>query len=107
MQELAPLASFAAVNLFNFVLINIFLALFNLLPIPPFDGSHIVEGLLPPSASRAYGKFRPYGFPLIVILLIALPQLIPGFDPVGKVVVPPVQWLSDHYMGLAQTIAGR
>ena len=106
-QELAPLASFAAVNLFNFVLINIFLALFNLLPIPPFDGSHIVEGLLPPSASRAYGKFRPYGFPLIVILLIALPQLIPGFDPVGKVVVPPVQWLSDHYMGLAQTIAGR
>jgi len=106
-QELAPWASFAAANLFNFVLINIFLALFNLLPIPPFDGSHIVEGLLPRSAARGYARFRPYGFPLVIILLIALPQLIPGFDPVGKVVLPPVQWLSDHYMALAQAVAGR
>ena len=62
---------------------------------------------MPRSAARAYGKFRPYGFPLIIVLLIALPQLIPGFDPVGSVVVPPVQWLSDHYMGLAQMVAGR
>ena len=35
--------------LFVFILINVFLAFFNLLPIPPFDGSHIVEGLLPRS----------------------------------------------------------
>ena len=42
---------FIALNLSNFLSINIFLALFNLLPIPPFDGSHIVEGLLPPRAA--------------------------------------------------------
>ena len=36
-------------GLLFFMLINIFLAIFNLLPIPPFDGSHIVEGLLPPN----------------------------------------------------------
>ncbi len=107
MDDLSPLASFAAANLFNFLMINIFLALFNLLPIPPFDGSHIVEGLLPRGAARAYGRFRPYGFPLVIVLLIALPQLIPGFDLVGKVVLPPAQWLSDHYMALAQAVAGR
>ncbi len=37
----------AIASLQSFILINVFLALFNLLPIPPFDGSHIVEGLLP------------------------------------------------------------
>src|SRR5690606_8792639 len=36
--------SMVATGLFFFILINVFLALFNLLPIPPFDGSHIVEG---------------------------------------------------------------
>jgi Zn-dependent protease len=43
----SDLAAFAAANLVYFLQVNIFLALFNLLPIPPFDGSHIVEGLLP------------------------------------------------------------
>ena len=42
---------FASLNSVQFILINIFLALFNLLPIPPFDGSHIVEGLLPRAAA--------------------------------------------------------
>ena len=107
LEELSGLTNFLAANLFNFLMINIFLALFNLLPIPPFDGSHIVEGLLPRSAAKAYGRFRPYGFPLVIILLIALPQLVPGFDPIGKVVLPPVQWLSDHYMALAKAVAGK
>ena len=49
------------------MLINIFLALFNLLPIPPFDGSHIVEGLLPRAAPpRSIERLRPFGFPLVL-----------------------------------------
>ena len=46
---------FLALNLFNFILINVFLALFNLLPVPPFDGGHIIEGLLPPRLAARYG----------------------------------------------------
>jgi len=98
---------FIALNLSNFLSINIFLALFNLLPIPPFDGSHIVEGLLPPRAAAAYDKLRPLGFPLVFVLLIGLPYLIPGFDLVSRVVVPPVEWLGGHYLALAQAVAGR
>lgn len=98
---------FIALNLGNFLTINIFLALFNLLPIPPFDGSHIVEGLLPPRAAAVYDRLRPFGFPLVFILLIGLPYLIPGFDLVSRVVLPPVQWLGNHYYALAEAVAGR
>ncbi|MEN9717341.1 MAG: hypothetical protein RIQ99_219 [Pseudomonadota bacterium] len=100
------LVSFIAANLLNFLLINVFLALFNLIPLPPFDGSHIVEGLLPNDAARAYHRLRPLGFPLMLGLLVLLPSLVPGFDIVGKFVFPPVQWLTGHYLALAGAIAG-
>jgi Zn-dependent protease len=98
-------ARFLALNLQNFLLINIFLALFNLLPIPPFDGSHIVEGLLPRPMVEPYERLRPLGFPLILLLLIVLPWMIPSFDPVGRYVVPPVAWLSERYLDLARMVA--
>jgi Zn-dependent protease len=97
--------AFVALNLVNFLMINVFLALFNLLPIPPFDGSHIVEGLLPERLAIAYGKVRVVGFALVLILLIAIPALVPGFDPVGKYVRPPVEWLTGHYFALAELVA--
>ena len=105
-QPAEPLR-FIALNLSNFLTINIFLALFNLLPIPPFDGSHIVEGLLPPRAAEVYDRLRPFGFPLVFILLIGLPYLVPGFDLVSRIVLPPVQWLGGHYYALAEAVAGR
>lgn len=97
---------FIVLNLSYFIQINIFLALFNLLPIPPFDGSHIVEGLLPRSWVPAYEKLRPLGFPLVLLLVVVLPWLIPGFNPVGKLVTPPFEWLMAQYAGLARIFAG-
>lgn len=97
---------FAVLNLQNFLLINIFLALFNLLPVPPFDGSHIVEGLLPERAAATYERLRPFGFPLIFILLVGLPMLVPGLSIVEKVVLPPVEWLHGIYFSVVRTIAG-
>jgi Zn-dependent protease len=50
------------------VSINIFLALFNLMPIPPLDGSHILALFLPREAARLYSYLQPVGFILILIL---------------------------------------
>ncbi|QNE06389.1 site-2 protease family protein [Croceicoccus marinus] len=87
-----------------FILINIFLAFFNLLPIPPFDGSHIVEGLLPRSAARAYEKLRPVGM-LLLVAVIALSWFFPDLGIIENIVLPPVEWLRGLYMGLAEAIA--
>jgi Zn-dependent protease len=89
-----------------FLLINIFLALFNLLPIPPFDGSHIVEGLLPERAARVYGRLRPFGLGLLVVLLVVIPWLFPGLGVVENLVLPPVEWLRQGYVALAAFVAG-
>ena len=51
------------------IFLNMTLAVFNLLPIPPLDGSHIFPHFLPPDLARSYDQIRPYGF---IILLACL-----------------------------------
>jgi Zn-dependent protease len=88
------LSLFVAINLFNFVAINIFLAVFNMLPIPPFDGGHVLEGLLPRRLAVQYAKLSRYGFLLLIALLFVLPQLFPRANLVDRVVRPPVAWIA-------------
>ena len=51
------------------LMINIFLAVFNLIPIPPLDGSGILEGLLKGNALVWYEKIRPYGFFILLFII--------------------------------------
>ena len=98
-------AGIAATLLSTFILINIFLALFNLLPIPPFDGSHIVGGLLPRSMAAQWQKLQQVGM-LLLVALIAATWAFPGFALVEHTVLPPVLWLEERYFALVQWIAG-
>lgn len=102
----APWLQFVADNFNNFIMINVFLAFFNLLPIPPFDGSHIIEGVLPRAAARQYERLRPFGFILLFVLLLVIPQLFPDWGVIERVVVPPVLWIGEHYYNLARLVAG-
>lgn len=63
---MAPLINFITEKL---IIINVFLGVFNLIPIPPLDGSRILMGLLPEDLSRRYALIEPYGFLILIIML--------------------------------------
>ncbi len=87
-----------------FILINVFLALFNLLPIPPFDGSHIVGGLLPRKWAGNWQKLQSLGM-LFFIVLIAATWAFPASGLIENTVLPPVLWLQERYFAIAEWIA--
>ncbi|NBW75503.1 MAG: site-2 protease family protein [Sphingomonadaceae bacterium] len=106
LQEPSLVARFVALNLVNFITINVFLGLFNLLPIPPFDGGHIVEGLLPPRLARKWAGMHHKALLIMILLLVVLPWLSPRLSVVSWLVVPPVEWVIGKYMALAAAFAG-
>lgn len=103
-QGVAELGFFGDL-LVSFIIVNVFLAIFNLIPLPPFDGGHVVEGLLPRSAVPAWQKLGRFAFPILIILLLVLPMISPRLSIVAKVVAPPAQALVLWFLGIANAIS--
>ena len=76
-----------------FMLVNLVLASFNMLPIPPLDGGRVVTALLPYSLARPYAGLERYGLFIVLGLLFVLPRISPELDVMGwalRHVVAPV-----------------
>ena len=72
--------------LYTVAQINIILGAFNLIPIPPLDGSRVLMAILPPEAQRGMARIEPYGF-FIIIILLYTELLYPVIDFVRKLII--------------------
>ncbi len=80
------------------VLLNVILAVFNLIPLAPLDGFRIAVGILPPDMSRSVAELERYG-PAVLIGLLALPFLT-GINPLSQVMVPAVEGITRVLTGV-------
>jgi Zn-dependent protease len=87
------ISGFLFENVRNFITINLFLAVFNMIPMPPFDGSKVLAGFLPDGLRERFQSLDRYALFFMIGLLLIVPLVAPQFNLVGRYIIIPAAWL--------------
>jgi Zn-dependent protease len=84
--------------------LNLVLAVFNMLPLPPLDGSRIVASLLPVGLARHYARLDRFGFLLLIAIIFLIPmlgrQIGVDLNVLRWLVGAPLAWLMPLFLSL-------
>jgi Zn-dependent protease len=93
-------------NLKNMILINVVLAVFNMMPIPPLDGGRVAVGLLPRALAVPLSRLEPFGMLILIGILILLPLVGSQFGLNLDVISAVLRTVTGFMIRLILTLTG-
>jgi Zn-dependent protease len=75
------------------IFLNLVLAIFNMLPVPPLDGGRVLHGLLPPRYAERFARIERFGIIVVLVAFFIVPMIAmefgAAFNPLAAIVLPP------------------